>query len=196
MLEATPGSGVFDAHYLGPMLNQLVMGVQVQQRLTCITGTEEIDPYIGQRYQVTSSDPGGFQLVAQVSGTSGTTGAGTSSIRTVTTQLPAPAAGHDHLALAVDAHRVGEPPAAGRVQRRHHAALGAQRDAVGRVLDVAAHHDAAVVHPRCRADLVVGVRRVGALHDLDGPRLEVLPVLPGELRSRRGLGRHPALPLR
>ena len=70
----------------------VVMGVQVQQRLTCVTGTEEIDPYIGTRYRVTSSDPGAFQLVAQVSGTSGTTGAGASSIRTISTQLPAPAA--------------------------------------------------------------------------------------------------------
>ena len=57
-------------------------------------------------------------------------------------QLPAAPARHDHLGVLVDAHEVRQPAATGGVQRGHQAALGAQRDAVRRVLDVAAHHHA------------------------------------------------------
>ena len=64
-------------------------------------------------------------------------------------QLPAPAARHEHVAVAVDAARtrVSRPPPVG-VQRDDQTALGAQHDAVRRVLDVAADHDPAVVGDR------------------------------------------------
>ena len=54
-------------------------------------------------------------------------------------QLAAPAARRERIARrAVDARDRDEPAAARRVQRRHQPALGAQREAVRRVLDVAA----------------------------------------------------------
>ncbi len=52
----------------------------------------------------------------------------------------------------VDAGDGDQPAAAAGVQRRDHAALGAQADAVGRVLDVAADDDAAVVDQAGHAD--------------------------------------------
>ena len=91
-MEGTAGSGVLDAHFMGPMLNQIVLGVQVTQALTCVQGAEVVDPYIGPRYQVTESNGGNFQLVAQVSGATGAATPGTSSIRTVSRSLPPPAA--------------------------------------------------------------------------------------------------------
>ncbi len=66
--------------------------------------------------------------------------------------------------------------AAGACSSRHHAALGAQRDAVGRVLDVAPRHDAPVVDQPGDADGEVAVGRVGEgrhPHRLGAQRLPV-----------------------
>jgi type IV pilus assembly protein PilY1 len=88
-LESVEGSGTFDAHFVGPYLNTIVMGVGVTQQISCTQGTEVIDPYIGTRYRVTNSGGGAFQLVAQMSGAAGST-SGTSSVRTFSRTLPAP----------------------------------------------------------------------------------------------------------
>src|SRR5690606_10332310 len=79
-------------------------------------------------------------------------------------QLPAASAGHDDLAVAVDADELGQQGAAAAHQLRDQPALGAQRHAVGGVLDVAAGHEPAVVGAGGGADAVAGVRRVGAQH--------------------------------
>ena len=83
-------------------------------------------------------------------------------------QLPAPPARHQHRAVHVDAGEGDQPAAAGGVQRRHQAALGAQPQPVGRVLDVAADDDPAVVDERGRADRELRVRRVRVPHRLEG----------------------------
>ncbi len=79
---------------------------------------------------------------------------------------------------AVDARERDEATTSARVQRRHQAALGAQREPVRRVLDVAAGDDAAVVDECGRTHLQVRVRRVRALRDLarGGPQ-----VVPGDV---------------
>ncbi len=86
--ERTPGTGVFDLHFQGPYTDQLVLGVGVTQRPTCIEGVNESDPYIGARYRVTNVGGGGFELSAQVSG--GSTASGGGAVATVTTPLRAP----------------------------------------------------------------------------------------------------------
>ena len=68
-------------------------------------------------------------------------------------ELPAAAARHERLAVGADAEDGDEPAAAGRVQRRDQPALGAEADAVGGVLDVAAGDDPAVVDQRRDAHL-------------------------------------------
>src|SRR5699024_3064962 len=88
-------------------------------------------------------------------------------------QLSAAAAGHHHGALvaaealvAAHADEAAQAPAAAGDQFADQPALGAQRDAVAGVLDVAPAHQATVVgegggtHPEAR------VRGVGALRDL------------------------------
>jgi type IV pilus assembly protein PilY1 len=89
-LESVAGSGRLDAYFLGPFVNQIVMGVSVNQQLLCTRGTEEIDPYIGTRYRVSGTGGGQFLLVAQVSGRALSTSPGDSSVRTITRTLPAP----------------------------------------------------------------------------------------------------------
>ena len=87
--EAVPGSGVYDQHFQAPYVNELVLGVGITQRPTCLSGAEEFDPYIGSRYRVGDVGGGDFVLSAQVSGGTAdpsTTGA----IRTVEQQLPTP----------------------------------------------------------------------------------------------------------
>ena len=68
-----------------------------------------------------------------------------------------------------------QPAAPGQVQLGDQTALGAQRDAVRRVLDVAAGHHAAVVDPGGGADPELRVRRVGVRHRLLGRRGQFLP---------------------
>src|SRR5690606_16247216 len=80
--------GEYDLHFLGPFDNQLVLGVGVTQRPTCIEGVNENDPYIGQRYRVTNVGGGEFMLSAQVSG--GPRGVGRGEIATINVQLPSP----------------------------------------------------------------------------------------------------------
>ena len=77
---------------------------------------------------------------------------------------------------AVDARERDEPAAARRVQGRHQSALRAEREAVRRVLDVAAGDEPAVVDERGRADLEVRVRDVRALRDLPGRAPQLGPV--------------------
>lgn len=86
--ESTPGTGVFDQHFRGPYSDQLVLGVGITQRPTCLSGAEEPDPYIGTRYRVGDVGGGTFVLRAQVSG--GTPDPAAGAIGTVEEQLPAP----------------------------------------------------------------------------------------------------------
>jgi type IV pilus assembly protein PilY1 len=86
--ETTAGTGVFDRHFTGPYLNQIVLGVGVTQRPTCTEGAEEPDPYIGTRFRVTNVGGGTFQLSAQVSGAARTGTGG--AVSTISMQLPAP----------------------------------------------------------------------------------------------------------
>ncbi|MCS6797989.1 MAG: PilC/PilY family type IV pilus protein [Myxococcota bacterium] len=91
-LESTPGSGTFDLRYVGPLHNQIVMGVAVAQRPTCITGlTDTSDPYFGPRFRVTGQGGGTFHLVAQLSGT-GASAAPGGSVGEFNRELPRPVA--------------------------------------------------------------------------------------------------------
>ena len=86
--ESVAGSGVFDTHFRGPFSDQLVLGVGVTQRPTCLSGADEFDPYIGTRYRVGTVGGGTFVLTAQVSG--GPASASGGDIGTIQEQLPAP----------------------------------------------------------------------------------------------------------
>jgi hypothetical protein len=89
-LEEPVGSGTM-VQYIGPFANEIIMGVGVTKRPSCFTGETIADPYFGgDRYRVTDSGGGGFELVAQVSGR--TTGAATTTIPTIRRELPVPAA--------------------------------------------------------------------------------------------------------
>ncbi len=76
------------------MANQIIMGVAVTQRPTCIDGTSvsETDPYVGTRqtYRVNSASAPTFQLVAQLSGGDGGTDGG--SVGEFVRDLPPPLA--------------------------------------------------------------------------------------------------------
>lgn len=98
-LESVPGSGVFDRTNIddsddSALLNQIVMGVAVTQRPTCIDGRNvtETDPYIGSRqtFRVDAASPPAFELVAQLSG--GGTGTSGGSVGEFVRSLPAPIA--------------------------------------------------------------------------------------------------------
>lgn len=80
--------GEYDMHFLGPFDNQLVLGVGVTQRPTCIEGVNESDPYIGQRYRVTNVGGGAFTLSAQVSGAP--RGSYGGEVATINVPLPSP----------------------------------------------------------------------------------------------------------
>lgn len=84
--------GPLDAHFIGPYENQIVMGVQVNQQITCVLGAESSDPYLGMQYEVSGTGGAQFQLTAQVSGRDRAAAAGSSSVRTISQTLPAPAA--------------------------------------------------------------------------------------------------------
>lgn len=85
--ESTAGTGVLDLHFQGPFTDQLVLGVGVTQRPTCIEGVNESDPYIGSRYRVRNVGGGQFELSAQISGGATST---TGAVATMTTPLRAP----------------------------------------------------------------------------------------------------------
>src|SRR5690606_24427105 len=91
-------------------------------------------------------------------------------------QLAAAAARDEDVAVAVHAGEVGEPAAAGAVQLRDQAALGAQAESVRGVLDVAAGHRAPVVDQGGDADPVPRVGDVGVRHGLAGHGAQCLPV--------------------
>jgi len=81
--------GVFTDHFRPPYTNQLVLGVGVTQRPTCVSGADEFDPYIGSRYRVGDVGGGTFTLTAQVSG--GVSDPATmGEIQTVEETLPTP----------------------------------------------------------------------------------------------------------
>jgi len=86
--ESSPGSGVFDSHFQGPFSNELILGVGITQRPTCLSGGDEFDPYIGNRYRVGDVAPGQFVLTAQLSGGPADPSAG--AIRTIEQTLPTP----------------------------------------------------------------------------------------------------------
>ncbi|MGF1466679.1 MAG: pilus assembly protein [Sandaracinaceae bacterium] len=91
--ESVPGSGNFDEHFRGPFDNQLVLGVGVTQRPTCVDGVDEFDPYIGSRFRVTQVGGGTFELRALVSGGTQASGSGSGSqVATITEQLTPPEA--------------------------------------------------------------------------------------------------------
>ncbi|MEZ4339382.1 MAG: PilC/PilY family type IV pilus protein [Sandaracinaceae bacterium] len=87
--ERTPGSGTYDMHFQPELVNELVLGVGITQRPTCVAGADEFDPYIGSRYRVGDVGGGSFVLTAQVSGGSADP-ATTGSIRTIEQTLPTP----------------------------------------------------------------------------------------------------------
>jgi type IV pilus assembly protein PilY1 len=86
--ETFPGSGVFNRHFQGPYSDQIILGVGVTQRPTCVDGINESDPYIGNRYRVTGVGGGTFELTAQISGGGSRPGEG--RVATVNVDLPAP----------------------------------------------------------------------------------------------------------
>lgn len=96
--ESVPGTRNFDRHFLGPFEDQLVLGVGVTQRPTCIEGVNESDPYIGQRFRVTQVGGGTFELTAQVSG--GTRNGDSGEVATISVQLPTPEAFTDLTSFA------------------------------------------------------------------------------------------------
>lgn len=92
-IEEPEGTGLF-VRNIGPLDNQIVMGVAVTQRPRCLTLSDATvtDPYLGSRTHQRVSDQGGgeFQLVAQVSG--GGTAAAGGSVSQFTRRLPPPLA--------------------------------------------------------------------------------------------------------
>lgn len=91
-----------DVHFVDAGTNQIVMGVGVTQRPTCVVGTPTFDPYLGaQRFNVDRTGGGGFELVAQVSGGGGTQ----STVSTITRTLPPPSSSTRAWAAAGDLER-------------------------------------------------------------------------------------------
>lgn len=85
-------SGAVDTYF--GTYSGIVFGVGITQRPSCTTGAGITDQYLGQRYQISNLRPGGFQLVAQISGTApSSTPSTASSVQTVTVaSLPPPLA--------------------------------------------------------------------------------------------------------
>jgi type IV pilus assembly protein PilY1 len=98
----TGTSGAIDTFYTPPpgctssssSTCGMVFGVGVTQRPNCTTGAGVTDQYLGQRYQISNLRPGGFVLVAQMSGSSASSSATTgSTVQTATiANLPPPLA--------------------------------------------------------------------------------------------------------
>ena len=87
---ASAGTRTFSQHYMDLGRNQIVMGVGVTQRPTCVVGSTISDPYVGPRYDVDQIGGGQFELVAQVSSDSETAGGALPDVQTVRRTLPAP----------------------------------------------------------------------------------------------------------
>lgn len=86
--ERVPDSGVFDLHFQGPFVDQLVLGVGITQRPTCIVGATTSDPYIGARYVVREVGGGQFELSAQISGGSAASTGGSVARLSATLRTP------------------------------------------------------------------------------------------------------------
>jgi hypothetical protein len=91
-------------------------------------------------------------------------------------QLSASAARHERITVAVDTGKGEQPTAAGAVQIRDDGALGAQREAVRRVLDVAPSDHPAVVDKSGGSDGKLRVRHIRAPHEFDGSGSQRRPV--------------------
>jgi thioredoxin len=91
-------------------------------------------------------------------------------------QLTAPPAGHQGVAVAVDAGHGHQPATTAAVQLRDHPTLGTQGHAVGRVLDVAAGDEAPVVDQPGHPDREPAVGRVGMAHCLSCLGVQQSPV--------------------
>lgn len=87
---ASAGTGTFTQHYMDLGANQIVMGVGVTQRPTCIVGATIADPYIGGRFGVDQIGGGQFELVAQVSSDSEAGSGAAADVGTIRRTLPAP----------------------------------------------------------------------------------------------------------
>ncbi len=87
---ASAGTRSFSQHYMDLGANQIVMGVGVTQRPTCLASTTIADPYIGPRTQIDQVGGGQFELVAQVSSDATTAAGAASDVQTVRRTLPAP----------------------------------------------------------------------------------------------------------
>lgn len=87
---ASAGTRTFSQHYMDLGRNQIVMGVGVTQRPTCVVGSTISDPYVGPRYDVDQIGGGQFELVAQVSSDAETAGGALPDVQTVRRTLPAP----------------------------------------------------------------------------------------------------------
>jgi type IV pilus assembly protein PilY1 len=81
--------GINESIFDGPFENQVIMGVAVTQRPSCFEGDVVTDVYDGNYFRMTATEPGAFQLVAQVSG-GGTRTAGGGEISEINRPLPPP----------------------------------------------------------------------------------------------------------
>lgn len=87
---AAAGTGVFSLHYMDLGRNQIIQGVGVTQRPSCIVGSTIADPYVGPRFDVDQVGGGQFELVAQVSSDSDAAGGGAPDVATIRRTLPTP----------------------------------------------------------------------------------------------------------
>jgi len=86
------GNRTFSSHFMELGANQIVQGVGITQRPTCVQGTAIADPYMGQRFSTAGVGGGSFELVAQVSSTARVTLGAAPEVATVSRTLPAPIA--------------------------------------------------------------------------------------------------------
>lgn len=86
------GDRSFTSHFMELGENQIVQGVGITQRPTCVVGTADPDPYMGSRFNTTGVGGGSFELVAQVSSTARVTVGAAPEVATVSRTLPAPVA--------------------------------------------------------------------------------------------------------
>ncbi len=86
------GDRSFTSHFMELGENQIVQGVGITQRPTCVDGSAIADPYMGARFNTRGVGGGSFELVAQVSSTSRVTEGAAPEVATVSRTLPAPVA--------------------------------------------------------------------------------------------------------
>ena len=120
----------------------------VAEHATVALGGDDVDGIEGSVHAAApldrsrSSGPNASGSTSLIGRTPRTVSSSRSGAAVLPQQLPAAPARHQRVTVPVDADDGHQPAATGRVQRRDQAALGAQADAVRRVLDVAAR-------PRC-----------------------------------------------